>query len=105
MLDIESLYTNISHQHGMAAISNFLGAKNGRDRMMDSFLIDLLDFALQHNYFLFDGAHFRQISETAMGALCAPFFANLFLGWWEETHVYSSTGFRRVSKWARYIDT
>lgn len=28
--------------------------------MLDSFIIDLLDFVLLHNYFLFDGAHFWQ---------------------------------------------
>lgn len=104
-LDVESLYTNISHHHGMAAISYFLNSCVDRNRMLDSFLIDLLDFVLQHNYFLFDSSYYRQVSGTAMGARCAPSYANLFLGWWEVTHVYPSNPFQnQVLKWARYID-
>lgn len=47
-LDVESLYTNILHQHGMAAVMYFLNAKDGRDRMMESFIIDHLNFVLMH---------------------------------------------------------
>ncbi|CAJ0931890.1 unnamed protein product [Ranitomeya imitator] len=45
------------------------------------------------------------LSGTAMGARCAPSFANLFMGWWEETSVYPSRAFREnVLYWFRFID-
>ncbi|CAJ0962507.1 unnamed protein product [Ranitomeya imitator] len=45
------------------------------------------------------------LSGTAMGARCAPSFANLFMGWWEETSVYPSRAYREnVLYWFRFID-
>lgn len=87
--DVEVLYTNITHKHSIAAASYFLRKQDNDYGMHDSFLIDLLDYVLQHNYFIFDGGFYRQVSGTAMGARCAPSYANLFFGWWEEAHVYT----------------
>lgn len=47
--DVESLYTNISHQHGIAAVTHFLDSEEGRDRMLDSFIVDLLNYNFCHN--------------------------------------------------------
>ncbi|CAJ0965326.1 unnamed protein product [Ranitomeya imitator] len=75
------------------------------DRLHDSFIIDLLDFALRHNFFLFDRVFYLQTSGVAMGARCAPSFANLFLEWWESTFVFVSDIFKnRVRRWSRFID-
>lgn len=106
IFDVESLYSNISHNDGMTAISFFLGRLMDRNRMHDSFLIDLLDYILGHNYFMLDRKFYRQVSGTAMGAKCAPSYANLFLGWWEETHVYNTEDFKYpfVTHWFRFID-
>lgn len=78
--DVEALYTNINHEHGVAATTYFLTKQNDDNGMHLSFLIDLLDFVLRHNYFTFDGNFYRQVSGTVMGARCAPSYANLFLG-------------------------
>lgn len=77
--DVESLYTNISHTNGMAAMTHFLEGRENFDGMLDSFVIDLLDFILQHNYFVFNNTFYKQVSGTAMGARCDPSYANLFL--------------------------
>lgn len=77
--------------------------ERGRDHMLDSFIVDLLDFVLRHNYFTFDGKFNCQVSGTAMGVWCAPSYANLFLSWWEATHMYPSLPFReKVLIWARF---
>lgn len=55
--DVESLYTNIAHVHGMEAVAYFL-RMNDTDGMFNSFLIDLLDYILQHNHFIFNGVHY-----------------------------------------------
>lgn len=52
--DVKSLYTSISYQHGMAAVMFFLDKRSAHDHFLNSFLIDLLDFMLQHNYLIFD---------------------------------------------------
>lgn len=75
------------------------------DLMLDSFVIDLLDFVLRHNYFIFSGAYFRQISGTAMGARCAPSYANLFKGWWEGHTCNPSVVYQeQLVKWVRNVD-
>ncbi|XP_056411823.1 uncharacterized protein LOC130355563 isoform X1 [Hyla sarda] len=102
--DVESLYSNIGHQDGICAITYYLEQQVNRDIQFDSFLITLLDFVLHHNFFTFDNKFFLQISGTAMGARCAPSYANLFMGWWEGTHVYPSPYFHHVLKWFRFID-
>ncbi|XP_069614259.1 uncharacterized protein [Ranitomeya imitator] len=104
-LDVESLYTCIRHDLGIQAVAFFLDQNTTGDRLHDSFLLDLLSFVLDKNYFVFDRVFYRQARGTAMGARCAPSYANLFLGWWESTRVYCLEAFSmHVIKWYRYID-
>ncbi|CAJ0968092.1 unnamed protein product [Ranitomeya imitator] len=104
-LDVESLYTSIDHKLGLDAITYFLDKKSSRDRDHDCFILDLLKMVLEKNYFIFDRTFYRQASGTAMGARCAPSYANLYMGWWEETHVYQLHMFQRcVLEWHRFID-
>lgn len=105
-LNVESLYTKIDHQVGVAAaVMYFLDLQTDSDRMHDSLLVALLNFVLRHNYFTFDKRFYKQVSGTAMGAICAPSYANIFLGWWECTLVYHLQEFHHhVLQWHRYID-
>lgn len=60
--------------------------------MFVSFLVDLLDFILHRNFFVFDTVFYRQIAVTVMGARFVPSSANLFLGWnIKLTHTISKT--------------
>ncbi|CAJ0929934.1 unnamed protein product [Ranitomeya imitator] len=103
--DVEPLYSNIDHDHGLRAALFFLDLQQNSDRLHDSFIVDLLDFILKHNFFLFDRTFFLQVSGVAMGARCAPALANLFLGWWESTIVYNSPWYKsKVRCWLRFID-
>lgn len=63
--DVKSLYSNITHNLGMP----FLGYNHF---LHDSTIIDVLNFVLLHNYFIFDVTFYCQISGMAMGACCAP---------------------------------
>lgn len=63
---LESLYSNISHEQGVAVISYFLDLQEGTDQMHDLFIIDLLDFILQHNYFTFE----TRLRQCYGGELC-----------------------------------
>ncbi|XP_069600613.1 uncharacterized protein [Ranitomeya imitator] len=103
--DVESLYSNIKHSDGLHAVTFCLDKLSHSDRGHDSFLLDLLKFVLHHNYFLFDRTFYLQTAGVAMGAKCAPTYANIFLGWWEEVFVYPSLAYQHhVRNWHRYID-
>ncbi|XP_077148180.1 uncharacterized protein LOC143808889 isoform X2 [Ranitomeya variabilis] len=103
--DVESLYSNIGHKEGIEAVTHFLDQNSSIDRGHDSFLLDLLTFVLHHNFFLFDRVYYLQKSGVAMGAKCAPAYANTFLGWWEEKFVYPLPAFAtHVHAWLRFID-
>ncbi|XP_069599301.1 uncharacterized protein [Ranitomeya imitator] len=104
-LDVEALYTNIEHKQGMITTSYFLEKHSTGDRGHDAFILELLRFVLEKNYFIFDRTFYKQASGTAMGAKCAPSYANLFMGWWEETHVQKLRSYSlHVIKWLRFID-
>ncbi|KAM4026833.1 NFX1-type zinc finger-containing protein 1-like [Anomaloglossus baeobatrachus] len=45
---------------GIKAVEYFLDLQVNSDRLHDSFLVDLLNFVLLHNYFVFDGTFYRQ---------------------------------------------
>ncbi|XP_069609793.1 uncharacterized protein [Ranitomeya imitator] len=89
----------------MITTSYFLEKHSTGDRGHDAFILELLRFVLEKNYFIFDRTFYKQASGTAMGAKCAPSYANLFMGWWEETHVQKLRSYSlHVIKWLRFID-
>ncbi|CAJ0968164.1 unnamed protein product [Ranitomeya imitator] len=101
--DVESLYTSIDHSHGMRAAKFFLNMTNLGPELIN-FILELLGFVLTHNFFVFKDRPFLQLQGTAMGASCAPSYANLFLGLWERDVVLDTPGHSSVVSWLRYID-
>lgn len=107
VLDIASLYTSIEHTKGLKAVSYFLNKRQLCFCRHSNMLLELAEFCLRNNIFLFDGVYYRQIAGTVMGTCFAPSYANLFVGWWEERLPRSCTiGEQRgkVISWYRYID-
>ena len=49
------------------------------------YLLNLLKEVLSQNIFEFNDKFYRQVVGTAMGTAVAPTYANLFMGWLEET--------------------
>ncbi|CAJ0958196.1 unnamed protein product [Ranitomeya imitator] len=103
--DVESLYTSIRHEDGSRAVKFFLETSNMEAEMV-TFVLELLQFVLTHNFFLFKGSFFLQLQGTAMGASCSPSYANLFLGLWErDLFLSDSTPLNdKVLSWSRFID-
>ena len=100
-LDVSSLYTNIPHNDGIQACSEFL------DRRIDptiptTRLCDLIRMILTHNTFTFNGKYYRQINGTAMGTKMAPSYANLFMGKFEENALADASHSPLI--WWRFID-
>ena len=96
-LDIESLYTNISHEE---AIASFL--KRFKDAPQKVFLLDLLKYVLKNNVFQFDGHVFTQLCGIAMGTKLAPALATIYIGDLEETFIEGRD--IKPDLWVRYID-
>ena len=102
-LDVSSLYTNIPNIEGIEACKTMLHRErpNARTPTNDS-LINLLTLVLSKNNFDFNEKHYLQVGGTAMGTRVAPSYANTFMGWFEDTYVYTYNPAPTV--WKRFID-
>ena len=100
-LDISSLYTNIPHNDGIQACSEFLDQRLN-PTIQTTRLCDLIRMILTNNTFTFNGQHYRQINGTAMGTKMAPSYANLFMGKFEKDALAAASHSPLI--WWRYID-
>lgn len=101
--DVASLYTSISHQLGHDAVRHFLYRDSNISITQCNFVMELLDFSMEHNHFWYNGAHYLQVKGVAMGAKFAPSMANLFMAKWEEDVVLHDRPDQLVM-WKRFID-
>lgn len=105
-MDVEALYTNIDHTEGLDALSHYLEERHPEQMPPAVFILQLAEWTLHNNVFLFQNQFFKQRKGTAMGACFAPNYSNLFMGVWEETFVYSDLNvfLDKIIWWGRYID-
>ena len=75
--DAESMYTNIPTEAALAAISVFLIAKRGDNKLTQA-LISALQLVFRFNFLKFGDTYWQQISGTAMGTPSAPAWAILY---------------------------
>ena len=82
-MDVDSMYTNIDHESGIAAIKQaFLDHPD--PLRPDEHILDLLELSLRNNDFVFNGETFLQVKGTAMGKKYAPSYANIFMAYFEK---------------------
>lgn len=58
-IDVEALYTSIPHRLGIKAIDYFLSSRGCQYCAHSLFLLQLLQFTLTRNHFLFNGAFYH----------------------------------------------
>ena len=82
-MDVHSLYTNIPNDEGMQAVREKLNNSPSRipTRVITTFLLLFLTL----NNFIFNGVNYLQTLGCAMGTICAPSYANIFMGRFGET--------------------
>ena len=78
-MDVTFLYTNISHDDGIAAYRKIWEQQTVQESPTE-WLVEMLTLVLKNNNFTFDGNHYLQINGTAMGTKVAPSYANIFMG-------------------------
>ena len=79
-IDVSSLYTNISPQEGIEEVRKFLIQNSEKDQDIPTeFILRMLEQVLEKNIFEFDKKLFNQLIGTAMGTVCAPPYANIFM--------------------------
>ena len=87
-LDVTSLYANIPHDDGIAACRKMWEQRTVQEPPTEC-LVEMLTLVLKNNNFTFDGKHYLQINETAMGTKMAPSYANTLMGDLEELFIFS----------------
>ena len=86
-LDVKLLYTNILNHEGIEAVKillNFISQK----LIATKVIIKLLFLILTLNNFVFNGIHYQQKFVCAVGTICAPNCANIFMRKFEKTYIY-----------------
>ena len=94
-LDVPSLYTNIPHKEGIEAVKQKL--KKSKPSISIKVILTFLKLILTLNNFVFNGINYLQKKGCAMGTKCAPSYANIFMGWFEEKFIPADTDVFKTS--------
>ena len=100
-MDVRSLYTNIPHKEGINAVKESLDKKPAKASTV--VILMFLKLILTLNNFIFNGINYLQTKGCAMGTKCAPCYANLFMGWFEEKFIFPNIS-DHCQLYLRYID-
>jgi hypothetical protein len=87
-LDVTNLYTNITKDYGLEAVSYIFRSsqydiEDPRLLYPVSFILDGLNLILSNNTFKYKSLNFIQIRGTAMGTKVAPTYANIVMTYFE----------------------
>ena len=86
-IKVKSLYTNIPNSEGIAGVKN--GYNNYPKKPIATKVITtFLALILTLNNFIFNCKHYLQIKGCAMGTICAPAYADIFMVSFESKFIY-----------------
>ena len=104
-LDVTSLYTNITHDSGIEAISYWIDQYPSHlveERFTKEFIVAGLTLVLKNNYFKFNGKMWHQLVGTTMGSNVSVIFAILFMAYL-EIHIYQNVRQMYPQDYAEYL--
>ena len=83
-------YSSIPIDLGLQALAYWIDKlpHEINQRFTKEFVLKLAEFVLRNNYFVFDEKMYHQVIGTAMGSIFAPPYAQLTIGFLEETRLY-----------------
>ena len=82
-LDVKSLYTNIPKAEGLKSVKTSL-EKYSKRTASTKVITTFLALKLTLNNFIFNFKNYLQIKDCAMGTICAPSYANIFMDHFER---------------------
>ena len=101
-LDVKSLYTSIPNSEGIKAEK--ISHENFTKKIIATKVTTtFLALILTLKNFIFNSKHFLQTKGCAMGTICAPSYANLFIELFERKYIYPLIE-RKSLTYFRYID-
>ena len=86
-MDVKALYTNIPNHEGIEAVKETLN-NQAKKPIATRVIIKFLYLILTLNNFAFNGITYIQKNDCDMGKICAPAYANIFMGKFEKLHIY-----------------
>ena len=86
-MDVKALYTNIPNDESLQTLKEAIDKKQHKS-VATTVIVTLMGLILTLNNFVFNDKNYLQIKGCAMGTVCAPPFANIFMGKFEETFIY-----------------
>ena len=87
-MDVKALYTNIPNNEGLQVLKEAMDKKQHKSVATTVIVTLIMSLILTLNNFVFNDKNYLQIKGCAMGTICAPPFANIFKGKFEETFIY-----------------
>ena len=84
---MKSLYTNIPNNEGIKAVREAYD-NHPNKTVATKVIITFLSLILTLNNFVFNSINYLQIMGCAMGTICAPAYANIFMTQFEKQHIY-----------------
>ena len=86
-VDVKSLYTNITNHEGNEAIKEKLDTQTDKF-IATKVIIKFLFIILTPTNFILNNINYLKIIGRTMGTICAPSYANIFLGKFEMIRIY-----------------
>jgi hypothetical protein len=82
--DFTALYSNIDHEDCLSSLTEFFKDKLDSEHITIKGFHMILKLVLENNYFKFGNRFFKQKLGIAMGSICGPSIANLFVYIYEK---------------------
>ena len=86
-LDVKSWYSSIPNTEGVKVVEGSFEkptSKNVATKLITTFLAIILIL----NNFMFNCKHYLQIKGCAIGTICVPSYANIFMNHFEKKYIY-----------------
>lgn len=104
--DVSALYSMIPHHLAIQALGWFLDKYSHYDIELKAYLLEVTEYLLTHNFFMFNEQHYLQTMGASMGAKFSPSIANIYMAWWETCFLFHDSNplVSHISWYGCYID-